>query len=84
MSKNLYSTSEAAAILKQSRVEIFRKIKSGKIMAEKIGRNYVIPRESLMEALGKSVGEKNKIEIEKAIDKAFKEYGKTFKLLSRE
>ncbi|PJA00860.1 hypothetical protein COX75_01405 [bacterium (Candidatus Gribaldobacteria) CG_4_10_14_0_2_um_filter_33_15] len=84
MSKNFYSTSEVAAILKQSRIEVFRKIKSGKIKAEKIGRNYIVPRKSLMEALGKIVGEQNKKEIEMATEKALKEYGETFRLLGKE
>jgi excisionase family DNA binding protein len=84
MSKNFYSTSEVATILKQSRVEVFRKIKSGKIKAEKIGRNYIIPHESLMEALGKIVGDHNKKEIEMAIEKALKEYGGAFRLLGKE
>lgn len=84
MSKNFYSTSEVAAILRQSRVEVFRKIKSGKIKAEKIGRNYIIPRESLMETLGKVVGIQNKKEIETAIEKALKEYGEAFRLLGKE
>lgn len=84
MSKNFYSTSEVATILKQSRVEVFRKIKSGKIKAEKIGRNYIIPRESLVEALGKIVGNQSKKDIEMTIEKAFREYGGAFRLLGKE
>ena len=84
MLKKLYSTSEVATILKQSRIEVFRKIKSGKIKAEKVGRNYVVSRESLMEALGKVVGDKNKNDIEAAIEKALKQYGGAFRLLGKE
>lgn len=84
MSKRLYSTPEVAAILKQSRIEVFRKIKSGKIKAEKVGRNYVVSHTSLMEALGKIVGDRNKKGIEIAIEKALKEYGRAFKLLGQE
>jgi len=80
----MYSTSEAARILHLSRVEVFRKIKSGKIKAQKVGRNYVIPRESLMESLGKIIGSHNKKEIDMAIDKAIKEYGEVFKKLAKE
>lgn len=82
--KPMYSSTETAHILHVSRVEIFRRIKAGKIRAEKVGRNYVIPRESLMEALEMAVGVHNKKEIEDAIDKAMKEYGEVFKKLGRE
>ena len=80
----MYSTSEVANILHLSRIEIFRKIKAGKIKAEKIGRNYVIPFESLEEALGTTIGIHKKEEIESVIDKALEEYGETFKKLSKE
>jgi excisionase family DNA binding protein len=84
ITKNFYSTTEAAHILRLSRIEVFRKIKSGKIKAEKIGRNYVIPRESIIESLGKVIGKNKKIEIENAIDKALKEYGDVFRKLGKE
>lgn len=80
----MYSTSEAAKILQLSRIEVFRKIKSGKIKAEKIGRNYIIVRDDLMEALGNVVGSAKKEKIENAVRKAVKEYGETFKKLGRE
>ena len=84
MKKNMYSTQEVANILHLSRIEVFRKIKAGKIKAEKIGRNYVIPYESLEEILGETIGNQKKREIEKVIDKALKEYGEAFKKLSKE
>ena len=80
----MYSTQEVANILHLSRIEVFRKIKAGKIKAEKIGRNYVIPYESLEEILGETIGTNNRKEIEKVIDKALKEYGEAFKKLSKE
>ena len=69
MKKNMYSTQEVANILHLSRVEIFRRIKAGKIKADKIGRNYVIPYESIEEILGETIGTHKRIEIEKVIDK---------------
>ena len=84
MSKELYSTSEVAKILRLSRISVFNRIKLGKIKAERIGRNYVITHKSVMEALGKSIGTEKKANIERAIDKAIREYGETFKLLGRE
>lgn len=80
----MYSTSEVAEILRLSRIEIFRKIKNGKIRAEKVGRNYVIPHESIVEILGAAIGDRKKREIDKAIAKALKEYGGAFKKLAAE
>lgn len=82
--KNMYSTSEVANILHLSRVEIFRKIKAGKIKAQKVGRNYVIPHESLAEILGETIGSHKKEEIEKSISKALIEYGEVFRKLGKE
>ena len=80
----MYSTSEVASILHLSRVEVFRKIKAGKIKAEKIGRNYIVPYESIEEILGETIGTHKRNEIEKVIDKALKDYGEAFKKLSKE
>lgn len=80
----MYSTAEVARILHLSRIEIFRKIKSGKIKAEKIGRNYVVPRDSIEEILGETIGVHKRGEIDSVIDKALKEYGDTFTKLSKE
>lgn len=84
MNKEYYSTTEVAAIFKVSRKTIFMWIKNGKIKAEKVGRNYVIPHESIIEKLGKKLGEEKKNEIEKTIDKAVKEYEETFRRLGKE
>ena len=84
MSKTMYSTVEAAKILHLSRIEVFRRIKAGKLKAEKIGRNYIIHYEDISEALGKTIGSHKKLEIEKSIDQALKEYGDVFKRLGKE
>lgn len=84
MKKNMYSTLEVANILHLSRIEVFRKIKAGKIKAQKIGHSYVIPFESIEDILGETIGTHKKEEIEKVIDKALKDYGETFKKLSKE
>ena len=84
MTHEFYSTAEAALILKVSRVSVFNRIKNGKINAKKVGRNFVISHEALLEALGEKLGSKKKAEIESAIDKAMEDYEETFRLLSRE
>lgn len=82
--EKFYSTIEAARILGISRIEVFRKIKRGKLKAQKVGRNYVIPYETLKEMLGKTIGENRKEEIDNAINKALKEYKEVFIKLSKE
>lgn len=84
VNKQYYSTSEVADILRISRISVFNRIKRGQLKAEKVGRNYIIKNESLIEALGQSIGKEKKAHIEKAMDKALKEYAATFKLLGKE
>ena len=72
MKKQYYSTSEVANILHLSRISVFNRIKNGKLKAEKIGRNYIISHDSLVEALGKSLGKEKREDIERAVDKATK------------
>lgn len=45
--KLFYTTRETANILGISPVAVFKRIKNGKLGAEKIGRNYLIPRSEL-------------------------------------
>lgn len=84
MDKKYYSTSEVANIMHMTRVGVFKRIKNGKIKAEKFGRNYVVAHEDLLEALGRSLGKEKKENIERAIEKAIKEYRKTFEDLGKE
>ncbi len=76
------STIDAAKILGVSRVTIFNKIKSGEIKATKVGRNYILSKEEVMnfveiDGLSKS----KRDEIEHGVDRVIKEYGETLKLL---
>lgn len=83
--KNDYITiPELAKILGLSRIAIFKKVKKGVIKAVKIGRNYAIPRAYVDSILGKTLGDSDKKEIDIAVKKTVKEYGRTLKLLGRE
>lgn len=84
MTKEFYSSTEAARILNMSRISVFRQIKRGKIKAIKVGRNFVISHDSILEALGKKLGRSKKEEIERAVDMAMKNYEKTFRMLAKE
>ena len=78
------STAELAKLLHVSRVAVFKKIKSGKIKAFKIGRNYVIPMEEVLSAIGTFISPDKKSEIDSVVKKAVKEYSETFRLLGEE
>jgi excisionase family DNA binding protein len=82
--RELITTTELAKILGISRIAVFKRIKRGQIKAIRVGKNFVIPKNSLLEVLGKILSEKNKQEIEAAVKKTVKEYGQTLRLLGNE
>ena len=82
--KDLITTTELAKILGISRIAVFKRIKRGQIKAIRVGRNFVIPRDSLPEVLGQVLSKKNKMEIETAVKKTVREYGQTLRLLGNE
>ena len=85
MKQNKYlTTSQLAKLLGISRVAVFKKIKSGEIKAEKIGRNYAIGKDQLDVILGKVLTNKQKQLLDKGIKKTVKEYGRTLELLGKE
>jgi excisionase family DNA binding protein len=82
--RELITTAELAKILGISRIAVFKRIKRGQIKAIRVGRNFVIPRDSLPEVLGQVLSKKNKREIETAVKKTVREYGQTLRLLGNE
>jgi len=80
--KKYLTVAELAKRLGVSRVTVFRKIKSGGIKAEKIGRNFFIPVSEIFS--DKVLTEEQKQEIKKIVRSAVKEYSETFKLLGKE
>ncbi|MFA6524304.1 MAG: helix-turn-helix domain-containing protein [Candidatus Paceibacterota bacterium] len=82
--KNYYSAPEIAKLLGVSRVAIFKKIKSGQIHAEKIGRNYIIPKEEYAAILGLVIPERRKRDIENAVERVVKKYGPALRKLGEE
>ncbi|MCX6738091.1 MAG: helix-turn-helix domain-containing protein [Candidatus Parcubacteria bacterium] len=82
MENNKYlSTIELAKMLGISRIAVYKKIQKGQIIAKKIGRNFAIDKKDLVKILEKELTRNQKLEIDKAITKTMKEYGKTLKLL---
>lgn len=84
--KLFFSVPEVAKILKISRMTIINRINKGLIKAEKIGRNYIIPREEIEHVLdgNKNISEKDKKEINIAVERAVKEYGEAIRMLGKE
>lgn len=82
--KAFLSSTEVALALGISRVAVHKKIKSGEIPAEKVGRNYVIPASVLGGILGTHVSESKKEQIQRAVQKTVREYGEALRLLGKE
>ena len=84
MKTNFVSTSEAAKILGVSRIAVFNKIKTGKIPAMKVGRNFVIKKRDVLKAAGELLTSGQKRGINKAVERAAKQYGEVFRRLGKE
>ncbi len=82
--RSYYSTTELANLLGISRVTVFNKIKKGEITAEKIGRNYIIPRESIGIITKEFLSNHLKNEISRGVTKVLNEYGDVLKRLGKE
>jgi len=80
--KDHYSTTEAAQILAVNRVTIFRWIKQGKIKAEKVGKNYIIPASEVR--VERETESEKEEQIREAVKRVVSEYGSTLKKLGEE
>ena len=83
MKNKFISTTEAAQIMGISTVAVFKKIKSGEIKTERVGRNYLVYKDSLP-GIYKDITKDEKTEVEKAVGKVVKEYGDALKKLGKE
>lgn len=84
MTHKFLSSTELAKILGISRVAVFKKIKTGRIKAQKVGRNFVVSRDDLPGILGKELPESRREEISRAVRKVARDYGEALKMLGRE
>ncbi len=80
-SKKYFSLSEIAEILGISRIAVFKKVKSGQIKAEKIGRAYAVSAEEVQYILGKKLTIPQKEIIEQGVRKTVNEYGEVLQML---
>lgn len=83
MKKNL-TIPEFANLLRISRIAVYKKVKSGEIPAEKIGRNYIITDKTVNEILGKSLSENKKKQLDAGVKKVVKQYGALLRKLGKE
>jgi excisionase family DNA binding protein len=75
---------EFANLLGISRIAVYKKVKAGLIPAEKLGRNYVITEKTVNQILGKELTESKKKQIDLAVKKVVRQYGKLLKKLGKE
>jgi excisionase family DNA binding protein len=85
MVKEKYITiPQLAELLGLSRVEVYRRVRKGRIKADKIGRMYVIRDKEVGYILRKKLTVKDKGQIEMAVKKVVKEYGEVLRKLGAE
>lgn len=81
--KSYLSVTEAAKIMGISRMHVVRKIQKGEIKAIKIGRAYAIDRNELG-GIFRQISEKERAEVDKAVEKVLRDYGDVIKKLGAE
>lgn len=82
--KEYITVAELAKLLNISRVAVFYKIKKQQIKAEKIGKTYFIPRESIPGLSHTAMTSQSARDIERGVRMVLREYSETLKLLGRE
>jgi excisionase family DNA binding protein len=75
---------QAAKLLGISRIAVYKKVKSGQIQAQKIGRNYLIQQDVIRGGRSRPLSTKEKQRIDSTIRRVIKEYGETLRLLGKE
>ena len=87
MTKRYLSTSEVAELLGISRVAVLKQIKTGRLKAIRIGRNYAIDICVLGAKTNIVIEAKSgedEVQIEQAMDRVLKEYSVALKRLGNE
>lgn len=79
--KEHVTITELAKVMGLSRVQVFRKIKSGEIPAEKVGSIYIIPAEYTSLYTGEMTARDEKV-IAAGVDKVVSQYGEVLKKLA--
>jgi excisionase family DNA binding protein len=83
MKERYLSTIEAAKVMGISRVAVLKQIKTGKLRAEQVGRNYIIDRNDLA-GIFRHITPGQKRKVSSAVKKVVKQYGPALKRLGKE
>ncbi len=75
-----YSVTEVAKKLGVSRPFVLKLIKTGRLPAQKVGATYAIAAR-VLPGIYRPISEAEKRKVEKAIDRAFEDYGEVIKRL---
>ncbi|MFH1369704.1 MAG: helix-turn-helix domain-containing protein [Planctomycetota bacterium] len=75
---------QLAKILGISRIAVYHKVKKGQIKAQKIGRSYAIPQDTIGGTRSRPLSAGEIRRLDAAIQKVVKEYGETLRLLGKE
>lgn len=71
--REVYSVTEVAKLMGISRTHVLRKIKVGEIPATKVGKTYIINRSDLP-GIYRHITDKDKKEVETAVNRTLSEY----------
>lgn len=78
----LLSVSEVAEMMGMSRTHVLRKIKSGELPAQKVGKTYTI-LSSHLPGIYQPLTETDKKQIDRAVEETLKEYGEVIRKLGQ-
>lgn len=81
---NFLTVKQLADILDISRIAVFNKIKKGQLIAKKVGKTYLIPKNQLVGIINNDLSEDEKIKIKKGVNKVIRDYGDTLRMLGKE
>ncbi|MBI2104820.1 MAG: helix-turn-helix domain-containing protein [Candidatus Omnitrophica bacterium] len=74
---------QVAELLKISKVAVYKRIKIGTLVAVRMGRNYLVPKDQA-NPLQRPLTEADKRQVEKHVKKTFRDYGDVLKWLAKE
>lgn len=80
--EKLLSVSEVAEIMGISRTHVLRKIKSGELLAQKVGKTYTISS-SHLPGIYQPLTKTGKKQIDRAVEETVKEYGEVIRKLGQ-
>ncbi len=84
MDKKYITIPELAKLLGVSRAAVYKRVKKGEIPTIRAGKVYLISDPDVQRILGKRLTQKDKAQVETAVQRTVHEYGDVLKWLSKE